>query len=403
MTVQQAYQTREFNYQAQTTDSRALSGTLRADDADDARAALEALGLHVIELEEAPAAARVKALRGTEFAAFNHQLAQLTAAGLPVEQGLRLIARDMRSGRLAAAVNRVADELEAGTSLADTFAKHRSQFPPLYGRIVDAGVRTSNLPEVLFNLGRHIELVQRLRMTLWRAAAYPLMLLVGIALVLGFLGLFVVPGFRDVFVDFDMTLPPLTTVIFHVAEWTGWIVAGIVGFIFAVVGVWAVASRLGHGQSLADNLLMPLPIIGPILRRNLVARWTDALRVGVQAGMDLPAAFELAGDAVASPRMRAESQRLIAAMEAGGPIDRPVGMRFIPATVPAAIQLASQRYDLAGMLENLSQMYQQQAELRLGAVQTLMTPALLIVIALVVGLIIGGLLAPLVQLMHFVM
>ena len=97
--------------------------------------------------------------------------------------GLRLIAADLRGGggALSRTVEQVAAELERGTPLPEAFEKYKGQFPSLYGRLVGAGVRAGNLPGVLFNLGRHLELVQRLREALWRSLAYPLAILVGLA------------------------------------------------------------------------------------------------------------------------------------------------------------------------------------------------------------------------------
>ncbi|MEX0745887.1 MAG: type II secretion system F family protein [Phycisphaeraceae bacterium] len=397
-------QRQRFAYEVQSRDGHAMSGTVEAGSASDARAALENSGLRVIQIEASDAGAgRPRPLRGVEFAAFNQQLAQLTASGMPVERGLRLIARDMNSPRLAATINRVAEELEAGQSLAEAFEKHRGQFPPLYGRLVDAGVRSSQLPAVLFNLGQHIEMIQQLRATLWRAAAYPVMVLVGLMAVMVFLGVVIVPGFRDVYGDFQMELPFMTEAVFIAAEWMPAIglatVAAVVG---ASVGWWLLSAS-GKAQAASDYLLTPLPLLGPVLRANLAARWCDAARLGVQAGLDLPAAFELAGDAVASPLAQRDGRALRATLEAGRSLDQHPPLAVIPATVPAAVHLASQRHDLAGVLENLAQMYQQQAELRLSTLQIALTPLMLLALAIILGLVISAMFMPLVQLMQWVM
>ena len=182
-----AQRRQNFAYQAQTDDGLPISGTIEADNAENAHRQLDALGLRVTEMEPVGRPAKPKALGADDFIAFNQQLAHLTSAGLPVEQGLRLIAQDMRSGRLAATIRRVSEELERGRTLAEAFEAHRGKFPTLYARIIDAGVKSANLPGVLLNLGRHLDLVHRLRAALWRAAAYPLVVLFAVALVMLFL------------------------------------------------------------------------------------------------------------------------------------------------------------------------------------------------------------------------
>ncbi|MEX2388339.1 MAG: type II secretion system F family protein [Phycisphaeraceae bacterium] len=395
---------RAFAYEAQSGDGHALSGTIEASSAEDARNTLTGMGLRLVELEQQVASAvRPRALRGAEFAAFNQQLAQLTEAGLPVERGLRLIARDMGNARLAGTIETVADELEKGASLPEAFDRHRDKFPPLYGRLIDAGVKSSQLPAVLLSLGQHLELIHRLHATLWRAAAYPIIVLLGIVAVMAFLGMAIVPGFREIFEDFDTRLPALTESVFAAAEWMPALsIGGLVVLVTAIVGWWLLALG-GRAQAVSDYVLMPLPLIGPVLRANLVARWCDAARLGVQAGLDLPAAFDLAGEAVASPLALRDAAALRQTLEAGRPLDDHPRLLVIPATVPTAIHLASQRHDLSAMLENLTRMYQQQADLRLSTLQITLTPLLLIFMAMMIGVVVSALFLPLVQLMNSVM
>src|SRR6478752_70109 len=133
-----------FAYEAQTAGEEAISGTIVASGTAEASRRLEAMGLRIIELKPADPVGRGRPLRGDDFLAFNRQLAQMTASGLPVEYGLRLIAKDMRSGRLGATINAVAADLEGGMSLGDAFERHADRFPPLYGRLVRAGIRANN-------------------------------------------------------------------------------------------------------------------------------------------------------------------------------------------------------------------------------------------------------------------
>ena len=97
------------------------------------------------------------------FAAFNQQLAQLTGAGLPVEQGLRMIAAEMRKSSMRRTLDLVAAELESGKTLPEAVAAYRDKFPPLYAQLIDAGIRAGNLSGILLNLGRHLTLVRRLQ------------------------------------------------------------------------------------------------------------------------------------------------------------------------------------------------------------------------------------------------
>jgi type II secretory pathway component PulF len=392
-----------FAYEAQTLEGEPLSGTIDAPDADAAAQLLRGLRVRVLRLEPTARRPRAAALRGEDFAAFNQQLAQLTAAGLPIEHGLRLIAQDMRSGRLATTVRDVAAELERGTPLPEAFARHRGRFPALYARLVDAGIRTGNLPGMLLSLGRHLDLVTRLRGMIWRAAAYPLMVLAGLAVVIVFLSIAVIPQFREVFKSFGTRLPAVTVFILSTPDWLPHLVIGAAVVVLAIVVLVYALRWVGWDQPVIDRVVVPLPLVGPVLRRNLIARWCDALKVGVDAGLDLPAAITLAGDAVGSPTLRRDGQVLVDAMRRGQPLDaldRPPAR--LPATVVATIELASTHHDLPHTLETLSRMYQQQAEMRLNILPAILTPVLIVLIASIVGLVVVGLFAPFITLIQAV-
>ncbi len=393
-----------YRYDAQTHEGRALSGTVDASTHEVARAALTGMGLRIVALEETGGeAARPKALRGAEFMTFNAQLAQLAEAGMPLESGLRLIAQDVRSQRLRATIEQVAADLERGASLGEAFERHRRLFPPLYAGIVEAGVKSGNLAATLFSLGRHLELVSRLRAAIWRTAAYPLVVLAIMVALTTLLGLFIVPTYSEILSDWDVQMPWTTQVLMHAAPWVPAALIGLLVVVAACAVGWASLRAAGREQAAIEATVLPLPLLGPVLKRNLVARWCDALRVGVEAGLDLPASLQLAADAVGSPGMRRDADLLIQAMRQGVPIDRVSAMlQLSPATVPAAIHLAAQRHDLPSLLSHLARLYEDEAEARLIALQAWLTPLLLLVIAVVMGFVVAAMFSPLVALIQAV-
>jgi type IV pilus assembly protein PilC len=389
-----------FAYQAQTVDGQAINGSIEAIDADHAQRVLTAMNLRVMQMQPQQRVARPKPLRGEDFQAFNQQLTQLTAAGLPVEHGLRLIARDMRSGRLAATIREVVAELERGTALGEAFEKFHTRFPPLYGKLVAAGVRANNLTGMLLNLGRHLDLVTRLRSMLWRAFAYPLMVLLALALVMLFLGAVVIPQFAVLFKDFGIQLPGITLFLLHSSRWLPWVAVAFFSLVVASPLIWRLLRLAKYDRAIVDYVVVPLPLIGPVMHRNLISRWCDAVRLGVEAAMDLPSAIELAGEAIGSPKLRADGETLIQALSAGQPLDQIARFRSLPATVAAVLSIGSEQRDLPAMLQTLSEMYQQQAEVRVGLVPGVLTPILIVLIAIIIGIVILGLFLPFISLLR---
>jgi type IV pilus assembly protein PilC len=392
-----------FRYAAQTFDGQTLNGTIDAANIDDASQRLRNLQLRVIQIDLERKPGRARALSKIDFAMFNQQLAHLTSAGLPVEKGMRLIAEDLRRGGLAQTVKSVADELERGTSIGDAFTKHEKQFPPLYGVLIAAGVQTGNLPGALLNLGRHLEVVARLRAALWRSAAYPITVLGALLLVLIFLGHTVLPQFQQLYSHWLVQLPGLTRFLLAASDWTP---ALIVLFVVLFIGtplLWMVLRAMRWDRAAAD-LALPLPLIGPVLRRELIARWCDALRLGVQAGLDLSRTVQLASDIIGSPALARDTRVILQQLSSGQPLDQITArLSVLPASVLAVLQMAIERSDVASALDTLATMYQQQAELKIAAAQNVLTPLLVLIVAGIIGVVILGLFLPVVNLFHFIL
>lgn len=385
-----------FSYIGQNRQGQPITGTIDAPAIDEAQRKLESLQLRLSELKPVPRPPGARALREDDFLAFNQQLAALAAANLPIELGLRLIAEDLHSGRLAGALKDVGADLESGKSLPQAIDAHRDRFPALYSRVVDAGVRSGNLPGTLLNLSRHITLLRSLRATLWRIAAYPLAILAASAGVLVFLSFGVLPQFEAMFADFHAELPLITRAVMSfsrvIRSYEFWIGVGLVVVVGAII--WQVLGRLGLARKIVESLSLRTPLIAPVIRRSLIARWCDAMHVGIQAGLDLPAAIALAGDTIASPALRADGQALIAELNAGNSIRSAPPGKLIPVTAVAAMQLAIERNNLSETLASLSNLYQKQAELRVASVHAWLTPLLLLTVGAVIFFIILALFAP---------
>lgn len=392
-----------FIYDAQTTGGQHIGGTIQAEDNDDARNLLTAMQLNVLDLRvDAPAAPR-RVVGEQDFVMFNQQLAHLTQAGLPVESGLRMIAQETRNPRMAVAVRAVADDLARGRPMGEAFEARRAQFPLLYGRLIDAGVEASNLPGMLFNIGRHMELVARLRGTVMRAAAYPVMVLAALALILMFLSLVIFPQFVEIFEDFGTAMPLMTLWVLGSAAWLPWAMGALLALLVLWPLVWRAAQMSGSDAVFVDGFMLPMPLVGPVLRHGLVARWTDTVRLGVEAGLDLPRAVELAGDALGSPSLKRDGSRIAHCLAEGLPLREAGTMALLPPTVMTTIDLASEQHRLPEALSTLTDLHRQQAETRLSHVGAMLMPILLLFLGLIIGFIVLALFLPLIQLTQSVM
>ena len=399
-----------------TRGNAAVSGTVDAISADDAARLLALLDLRVTRMESAapPARSARQAFSPDDFLAFNQQLAHLTGGGLPVERGLRLMAGEMRTGRQRKAVDAVAAELEKGTPVGEAFAAHRRQFPPLYGLLVDAGVRANDLPAILLNLGRHLTLVGRLRATLWRSMAYPFVVCSALLLVLAFIWFRIIPATMPLMSGKDATSmfaprhwswnapgtpdpePPIVYLL-PVAMWTSYALMAALAIGLSATVVIVVASRFTGGWRRLEPLLLRVPLVGPVLKWNLLARWCDGVHLGISSGLDLPESIELASDVASSRGLATDGRSLVEALGSGRAMTDAVAFRMMPPLVPAMLQSGSERSDLVAATASLAQMYQEQAEVRLAVLPAVLSPLMLVVTAVGVGLAIVSALAPMIM------
>jgi type IV pilus assembly protein PilC len=200
----------------------------------------------------------------------------------------------------------------------------------------------------------------------------------------------------------EMQMPIFTRALFEVsnlvASWPGGILLAVIAA--AAVGAWALLRIADGDGGFAERFWLHMPLVGTVVRRNLISRWCHATALAVEAGMDLSAAIKLADDATASPVLRADGASLISALAAGQPLSASSAGKILPATVVTAMDTSAGRGDLAITLRALSQMYQQQAELRIGAVQSILTPVLLLIVGVVVGGLMIAMFAPLLTVLN---
>jgi len=397
-----------FGYRAQLASGRELSGTLNAPDQATAMSALESLQLKVLELWPAGAPTRTRPLGAEDFKSFNQQLALLIKSGLPLETGLQLLAVDAPRGRRVSVLSHISADLQAGLTLPQAVEKHRNEFPADYALLLDAGIRTNNLSDVLVNLGNHLDLRQKLNEALVSALAYPACLVVALLGVLTFMGLEIFPRYqrfaaqwmssqRHVF-GFNpeqQGLPVSTQAVIFCGVHTPFIAITLAAIVVLILMLWSMLRHRPAGLNIRDWLARRLPLIGPAVRAGLVARWCDGLRIGVASGMDLPEAVQLASAITSSPAIGMDARRIAEAISRGMPVTSAVPGRMLPATVAATIQSGIAANNLPDTLATLAESYRRQAESRFAILPAVIAPVVLVIIGIMTFGVVYGMATPL--------
>jgi len=370
-----------FEYNALTSAGRLMKGTIEAGTNQEADELLKQMQLVVNSVEKAKAKKPKTAIGRNEFVLFNQQLASITKAGIPLERGLRELAGDISSRSMRRLVNAIADELEAGVSIEKAFEKRQKHFPPLYGRILKAGVETGRLSEMLTSLNRHLEMASQTRRIIFEAMTYPAVILVLASIILTGVFTFIIPQFQSVLEEMTegSQLPALTRLFLSMSKnvvpfWTA------VGFLIAVIIVlFAILSASAAGRRCKESLLLSTPVIGRVYHSSMLSRMAEGLAIMVAAGSDMPLSLRLSSGATGSDKLILESEALAAQIEQGANILEAGQLcRMIPRLFLYSIQLGTQRNELQDNLYSLGQMYAEQARCGQARLQAVLLPVMLI-------------------------
>ena len=392
-----------FDYEALTTSGRLMKGTIEADSHEEAREALAGMHLAVRSIAKAAPPRPGTPMGRSEFLLFNEQLAAIARAGIPLERSLRELAHDAASPRMRRVIQAIATELEAGASIPEAFQKHARRFPPLYGRILEAGVRSGRLGEMLTSLNRHSETAAQTRRILFEATCYPIVVL---ALAAGIVTAFlyvVVPPFGQIFAEMGKEVPSMTAGLLYLSRHVGAVWCGIGVVLAAIVALKYALGTFPGGRRFKERIAFSVPVLGRLLRDTLLGRFADAMALLVGAGCDMPTCLRLAGGTTGSESLLGECEALARQVEGGGSLlGGAAQRRVLPSLFLYAVDLGARRNELADSLYGLASMYDEQARVCQGRLQVSLLPILVIIVGSFVGGAIAALFLPMVHMIRYV-
>ena len=388
-----------FEYNALTSAGRLMKGTVEAGSREEAGELLKQMELTINSIEKVKAPKLKTAIGRNEFMLFNQQLASITKAGIPLERGLRELAGDIRSKSMRKLIDAIAGELEAGTSIEEAFEKKQKRFPPLYGRILKAGVETGRLSEMLTSLNRHLELANQTRRIIFEALSYPAVILALAAVILTAIFLIIIPPFGPILSEMTSgaQLPKLTRFFLSVTEHIVpfWIGAGVL--IAVIIFIVGLLSSSPAGRRFKESLFLRMLIIGRVYHSSVLSRMAESMAMMVAAGCDMPACLRLGSGSTGSETLLLESEMLAKQIEQGANIlEAGQFCRMIPRLFVYSIQLGTQRNELQDNLYSLGQMYSEQARCGQARLQAVLLPVMLIVVGGVLAMAVLSMFLPMI-------
>jgi type IV pilus assembly protein PilC len=342
-----------------------------------------------------------KKVSQAELAIFTRQFSVMLEAGLPLIQGLDAIAQQHPNQEFKAVLEQVKGDVEAGTTLSAAMARHPKVFDSLYTNMIAAGESGGILDTILQRLSTFIEKIVKLKRALRSALIYPCTILTIAVAVVAVILWKVVPVFRTLFEGFNVELPLLTRFVIALS---GLVERYMLLFVvFAGLCAFGVRSyyKTDKGRHVIDRTLLKLPILGEILRKIAVARFTRTLAtlltsgVPILEGLDITA--KTAGNAILEDTIYQLRQRI----EEGGNMADPMRQSgFFPAMVTQMVSVGESTGEIDTMLVKVADYYEEEVDVTMANLLTILEPILMVFLGVVVGGIVISMYLPLFKLIR---
>ncbi len=344
---------------------------------------------------------------------FTRQLSTLQDAGLPLLRSLQILEQQQKPGKLKSILVDVVEDVESGTSLSDSMGKHPKAFDRLYSKMVAAGEIGGVLDVILQRLANFMEKAERLKARIKGAMIYPIcVIIVAVAIVTGIM-YFVIPKFKDIFNDFDVTLPGLTLWLIDASLW----IAGtpengeqaIPGYIWIVIGPFIIffffklIRKTKPGRAITDIVVMKLPVFGNLVQKTSVARFTRTLGTLIAAGVPILEAVLITRDTSGNHVYEKALNQVHDSIREGESVADPLReAKVCDSIVVNMIEVGEETGDLDVMLMKVADNYDEEVDVAVSALLSLLEPMLVVVLGGIVGTIVLALFLPLVKMIESV-
>jgi type IV pilus assembly protein PilC len=397
----------EFRCRLGTPSGEIVEGVYVAQSEAHLRRELEDKGLHVLALRPRGGVGLAGVSIGQrkpkvprhEFLVFNQELATLLKAGMPLVQSLDILRVRLANPVFKAVLDDVYEKVRSGTALSEAFQGHGELFPSVYTASLLAGERAGNLDAVLRRFVAYTKVVDTVRTKTISALVYPA-ILIGLAVVLiGVIAIKVVPAFSEFYATFNAQLPLSTRMIVAVSNFVrGNVLFIFLGMLGAVAGFYAWVKQPGQGARF-DRALLRMPIVGAAVHKFSTSQLARTLATLLGGGIPLVNALEISSRSTGNRHMGREMSLVAQRVREGqGFAATLLERKVVPDVAIKMIEVGESTGALQEMLNSLADFYDEEIETAVSRFVTVIEPALLIVMGIVIAVIVLALYLPLFEL-----
>ncbi len=379
-----------FQYEGINKSGQTMSGNIQARSLALAKADLRKQGIvakWVVKKKESLFSRRKKKITQNDITVFSRQLSTMIEAGIPLVQSFDIVAKGQSNEKLKNLLETIKMDVETGLTLSQSMKKHPQYFNELYCNLVDAGEKSGSLDLMLKKVATYKEKIESIKKKIKKALTYPAAVIAVAFLVTTGLLIFVVPQFESLFEGFGADLPFFTQMVVNLSKFfqSYWYI--ILGGI--LIGLYTFVHTLKTSSTFAqkiDKFLLKIPIIGTILEKAAIARFTRTLSITFAAGLPLVEALKSVAGATgnivfsqATDRIREEvatGQQMNVAME---------NTRLFPNMVIQMVSIGEESGSLEQMLGKVADFYEEDVDNAVDSLSSLLEPLIMVILGVLVG------------------
>jgi type IV pilus assembly protein PilC len=407
-----------FQYEAMDSTGLEVKDTIEAPSEGEAQTMIREKGFYVTKIREKErkkkakaAAAKGKNAKAKTFTmggvkpkilcTFTRQLSTLQDAGLPLLRSLRILEGQSKPGALKNCLMDVIEDVESGNTLSEAMAKQPKAFDNLYVNMVRAGEAGGALEVILQRLAEFKERAQSLKRKITGAMIYPAAVITVAVGIVSFIMMFIIPKFKKIFSDFGTDLPAMTEMLIGFSDWMlqYWymLFVGPVGFYLFI----KIVKKNKTGAFIVDWLSLRIPLIGKILHLGIIARVTRTLGTLIASGVPILEGLLISRDTSGNHVFERAFDNIYTAIREGETIAVPLReARIVDDMVVNMVDVGEETGALDDMLYKVADVYDEEVEVKVESLISLLEPIMVVVLGLIVGFIVIALFLPLIKLLN---
>jgi type IV pilus assembly protein PilC len=328
-----------------------------------------------------------KKTKAKDIIIFTRFLSTMLASGLPIIQALELISHDQENEAMKSIVLSLKSSISSGTTLADALSKYPDSFNYLYCNLIRTGEKSGTLDKVLKQLSKYLERIEFLKRKIRNALIYPIAVMViafGVSLILL---LFVIPEFQKIFTNAGIQLPLVTRYVISLSDFLRhywWLLIAVIMLL-----IWGYKSTIKKNEQFAyfiDKLKLRIFIIGPIIQKSIIARFTSTLAITLNSGLpivdSMKSMINIMGNRVFANGIKKISEELTSGHQLSSAMAE---TKIFPVMTMQMIAVGEAAGELPTMLNSVADYYQEEIDDIANNLSTLLEPVIIVVLGIIIG------------------